>query len=64
MTFVKNGGGLFMISDHTGADRNNDGEDAVEILNDLMTNNSVDSGTEGSRLQTSFVLDDTALNVS
>ncbi|MFD5593514.1 hydrolase [Streptomyces griseorubiginosus] len=43
MTFVKNGGGLFMISDHTGSDRNNDGEDAVEILNDLMTNNSVDS---------------------
>ncbi|MGW1747434.1 hydrolase [Streptomyces sp. NPDC002092] len=43
MTFVKNGGGLFMISDHTGADRNNDGYDAVQILNDLMTNNSVDS---------------------
>ncbi|MCS0603774.1 hydrolase [Streptomyces sp. LP11] len=43
MTFVKNGGGLFMISDHTGADRDNDGEDAVEVLNDLMTNNSVDS---------------------
>ncbi|AYC43524.1 hydrolase [Streptomyces griseorubiginosus] len=43
MTFVKNGGGLFMISDHTGSDRNNDGEDAVEILNDLMTDNSVDS---------------------
>ncbi|MGW5251541.1 hydrolase [Streptomyces sp. NPDC004012] len=43
MNFVKNGGGLFMISDHTGADRNNDGADAVKILNDLMTNNSVDS---------------------
>ncbi|MFE3269032.1 hydrolase [Streptomyces sp. NPDC059215] len=43
MTFVKNGGGLFMISDHTGADRNNDGYDAVEIFNDLMTGNSVDS---------------------
>ncbi|MPY33836.1 hydrolase [Streptomyces adustus] len=43
MTFVKNGGGLFMISDHTGADRNSDGYDALEILNDLMTNNSVDS---------------------
>ncbi|MGW0881984.1 hydrolase [Streptomyces sp. NPDC002671] len=43
MNFVKNGGGLFMISDHTGADRNNDGSDAVKILNDLMTNNSVDS---------------------
>jgi hypothetical protein len=43
MTFVQNGGGLFLISDHTGADRNSDGEDAVEIINDLMTNNSVDS---------------------
>ncbi|MFJ7151396.1 hydrolase [Streptomyces sp. NPDC100445] len=43
MTFVKNGGGLFMISDHTGADRDNDGKDAVQILNDLMTNNGVDS---------------------
>ncbi|MFD8721031.1 hydrolase, partial [Streptomyces sp. NPDC059629] len=37
MNFVKAGGGLFMISDHTGADRNNDGYDAVKILNDLMT---------------------------
>jgi hypothetical protein len=43
MNFVKDGGGLFLISDHTGADRNNDGEDAVEIINDLMTNNTVDS---------------------
>jgi hypothetical protein len=43
MRFVQNGGGLFLISDHTGADRNNDGEDAVEIINDLMSNNSVDS---------------------
>ncbi|WP_327370060.1 hydrolase [Streptomyces sp. NBC_01217] len=43
MNFVKNGGGLFMVSDHTGADRNNDGQDAVEIFNDLMSNNSVDS---------------------
>lgn len=43
MNFVKNGGGLFMVSDHTGADRNNDGQDSVEIFNDLMSNNSVDS---------------------
>ncbi|MFE2508394.1 hydrolase [Streptomyces naganishii] len=43
MNFVKNGGGLFMISDHTGSDRNNDGADSVKILNDLMSNNSVDS---------------------
>ncbi|MFG3280963.1 hydrolase [Streptomyces sp. NPDC048111] len=43
MQFVKNGGGLFLISDHTGSDRNNDGADAVEVINDLMTSNSVDS---------------------
>ncbi|MFE9767625.1 hydrolase [Streptomyces sp. NPDC005808] len=43
MTFVQNGGGLFLVSDHTGSDRNNDGEDSVEIINDLMSNNSVDS---------------------
>jgi hypothetical protein len=43
MNFVKNGGGLFLISDHTGSDRNSDGEDSPEIINDLMTNNTVDS---------------------
>jgi len=32
-TFVKNGGGLFLISDHAGADRNNNGWDAVKIFN-------------------------------
>lgn len=43
MTFVRNGGGLFMISDHNGSDRNNDGADSVAVLNDLMTNNAVDA---------------------
>ena len=43
MQFVQAGGGLFMVSDHTGSDRNNDGADSVKVLNDLMTNNSVDS---------------------
>ncbi|MFE2431546.1 hydrolase [Streptomyces sp. NPDC059373] len=43
MKFVQNGGGLFLISDHTGSDRNNDGSDSPVIINDLMTNNSVDS---------------------
>ncbi|MGA8247155.1 MAG: hypothetical protein WB797_09635 [Nocardioides sp.] len=43
MRFVQAGGGLFMISDHNGSDRNNDGADSVEVLNDLMTDNSVDS---------------------
>ncbi|GAA4204837.1 hydrolase [Actinocatenispora rupis] len=43
MKFVQAGGGLFMISDHNASDRNNDGIDSVGVLNDLMTNNSVDS---------------------
>ncbi|MFC1401794.1 MULTISPECIES: hypothetical protein [Streptacidiphilus] len=43
MKFVQAGGGLFLISDHTGSDRNNDGYDSPAIINDLMTTNSVDS---------------------
>jgi hypothetical protein len=43
MRFVQAGGGLFLVSDHNNSDRNNDGSDSVDVLNDLMTNNSVDS---------------------
>jgi hypothetical protein len=39
--FVQNGGGLFMISDHAGADRNNDGIDAAGVFNQLMGSPSV-----------------------
>lgn len=39
LNFVNNGGGLFMVSDHTISDRNNDGWDSPDIWNDLMTNN-------------------------
>ncbi|MGZ3457350.1 MAG: lamin tail domain-containing protein [Archangium sp.] len=35
--FVKNGGGLFMIPDHSGSDRNSDGWDSPMIMNELMT---------------------------
>jgi len=44
INYVKNGGGLLMVADHghltggTGSDRNNDGEDSVDVLNDLMSN--------------------------
>ena len=41
INFVKNGGGLFMISDHDHSDRNNDGWDSPAIWNDLMNNNSI-----------------------
>ncbi|MFD1467872.1 hydrolase [Hymenobacter caeli] len=47
VTFVKNGGGLFMISDHDVSDRNNDGYDSPAIWNDLMTNNSVQANPFG-----------------
>ena len=41
VTFVQNGGGLCIISDHSVSDRNNDGVDSPQVLNDLMANNSV-----------------------
>ncbi len=41
LTFVHNGGGLFMIADHNGSDRNNDGNDSLHIFNDLMNNGGV-----------------------
>jgi len=39
--FVFNGGGLFMISDHAGADRNSDGIDAAGVFNQLMGSPSI-----------------------
>jgi hypothetical protein len=47
INFVKNGGSLFMISDHTNSDRNSDGWDSPAIWNDLMTNNSVQNDPFG-----------------
>jgi hypothetical protein len=43
MTFVRNGGGLFLISDHNNSDRNNDGCDSPCVINDLLTSNGVDN---------------------
>lgn len=47
LNFVNNGGGLFMISDHTRSVRNNDGYDSPAIWNDLMSNNNVSSNPFG-----------------
>lgn len=47
LNFVKNGGGLFMIANHTISDRNNDGKDSPVIWNDLMNNNSVKTNPFG-----------------
>jgi hypothetical protein len=43
LRFVQAGGGFFLVVDHTGSDRNNDGWDAVRIANDLMRTNGVDN---------------------
>ena len=47
LNFVSNGGGLFMVSDHTQSDRNNDGWDSPAIWNDLMGNNTVQTNPFG-----------------
>jgi hypothetical protein len=47
LNFVHNGGGLFMVADHTGSDRNNDGHDSLQIFNDLMNNNGVGNDVFG-----------------
>jgi hypothetical protein len=43
LRFIQNGGGFFLIVDHTGSDRNNDGWDSVRIANDLFSSNGVDN---------------------
>jgi hypothetical protein len=45
--FVQNGGGLIMVGNHDGSDRNNDGWDAPRIWNDLMSTNSVQANPFG-----------------
>lgn len=47
LNFVRNGGGLFMIADHNGSDRNNDGSDSLHIFNDLMSNNGAGNDVFG-----------------
>jgi hypothetical protein len=47
INFVKNGGGLFMVSDHDVSDRNSDGWDSPHIWNDLLTTNTVETNPFG-----------------
>ena len=47
LNFVHNGGSLFMVSDHTVSDRNNDGWDSPAIWNDLFTNNGISTNPFG-----------------
>lgn len=47
LQFVFNGGGLMIVGNHNGSDRNNDGYDSPQVWNDLMTNNSVQANPFG-----------------
>ncbi len=47
LNFLNNGGGLFMVADHNGSDRNNDGHDSLNIFNDLMNNGGAGSDVFG-----------------
>jgi hypothetical protein len=47
LSFVSNGGSLFMISDHVVSDRNGDGQDSVSIWNDFLTNNGLTNNPFG-----------------
>jgi hypothetical protein len=47
LNFVRNGGGLFMISDHHNSDRNGDGKDSPDVWNDLLQNNAVQTNPFG-----------------
>lgn len=47
LQFVQNGGGLFIVGNHNGSDRNSDGFDAPAIWNNFMANNGVASNPFG-----------------
>ncbi len=53
LSFVSNGGSLFMISDHVVSDRNGDGQDSVSIWNDFLTNNGLTNNPFGIIFRTS-----------
>ncbi len=47
LQFVQNGGGLFIVGNHNGSDRNSDGYDAPAIWNNFMTSNGIVSNPFG-----------------
>ena len=55
VNFVKNGGGLYLISDHANSDRNNDGWDSPMIWNDLFNNNTVQKDPFGIKIDSTNI---------
>lgn len=64
LKFVQNGGGLFMIGNHSGSDRNNDGWDPPAIWNDLMSSNSVKTNPFGISFNTNSFSETSANRLS
>lgn len=64
LNFVKNGGGLFLIANHSGSDRNNDGWDSASIWNDLMTTNSVKTNPFGISITLNSISETTSNRLS
>jgi hypothetical protein len=65
MQFVQAGGGFFLIVDHSGSDRNNDGADSVEVATDLLTDNGVDNTDPfGFTIDTNDISSENAVAVS
>jgi hypothetical protein len=52
--FVSRGGGLILVADHVGSDRNGDGFDSTEILNELMGASAASFGLFGVRFVEDF----------
>ncbi len=59
VNFVKNGGGLFMISDHHNSDRNGDGYDSPDVWNDFMQNNTIEKNPFGITFNSNYFSDAT-----
>ncbi|NNT72123.1 hydrolase [Flavobacterium sp. IMCC34852] len=64
INFVKNGGGLFMIANHNGSDRNNDGYDSAKTWNDLMSNNTVKTNPFGITITLNSISETTSNRLS
>ena len=47
LQFVQNGGGLFVVADHTISDRDNDGWDSPAIWNDMFSTNAIQTNPFG-----------------
>lgn len=64
LNFVRNGGGLFIISDHNISDRNNDGWDSPNIWNDFFQTNSTGNANPFGMIFDLANFSETSTNVS